>query len=473
MYAKDIDEYNETIISHDTQKHLLNLLYNQSKWWYYFQKYVLRTNSVSKLKVKEVDHFIMTTQVKTKLTKEQKKAMYENGLYCEGASLYMFEKMFEYVPEFKFYALYQKHLPRLVHLPIEYTDRYEYGWIYKHSFQFYIRFYNTMVLRFNHSKIKDVLDHLSQYPLIRFRIYQSQNHIIAFVTNESLSYTDSKMSYDMGSDPYYAIHSRHHGYVLFTQIHSHRMYEFIMDLNVLHPNSADCMKDIKVFEEKLGLDQAYHDTINDQLFYDSYLNTMKQLAYKPCPYSDQELRKFIFNKHGINYDTVVNCSPGVIPLVNGPQRCIYTDTDYFVGVEMKNNTYYVCYKDILMIDIDFKYGPIDITGLPFRKTDSYLVQRSANGYHIYVTNRRFDLTSKEAIDYMIEFKSDITYIMCCYIKKGTTVRVNRKHKDEDPKIYETMSTINQDLVDPTIIERIRVQIKYIREFQDQFIHDVN
>ena len=113
----------------------------------------------------------------------------------------------------------------------------------------------------------------------------------------------------------------------------------------------------------------------------------------------------------------------------------------------------------LIIKIIIFWG--DLSGIS-AKTATLTVLRSNNGYHIFVTNRYFDYKDKSTIDYLIDFKCDINYIICCYIR-GFSVRISKKSVEESDELYDLIYESSSEAIDD-IIELIDYQKDLIKIF---------
>jgi hypothetical protein len=125
-----------------------------------------------------------------------------------------------------------------------------------------------------------------------------------------------------------------------------------------------------------------------------------------------------------------------------PQRLLIDENDYYVGVDLNTNTYYICYRNLMMLDIDrYKQDAgtdtlNDIKSkVAARPELAFRIYESRNGYHLFVLNRGFDYTSDEAIRLMWELGCDYHYIVYSHLR-GWSVRLNKKAGEEDrEKLY--------------------------------------
>ncbi|CAH6419110.1 Hypothetical protein HVR_LOCUS304 [uncultured virus] len=119
-----------------------------------------------------------------------------------------------------------------------------------------------------------------------------------------------------------------------------------------------------------------------------------------------------------------------------PQRLLVDHEDYYIAVDMFTNTYYICYRDLMMIDIDrYKTENNNDTledikiKLSFHPELFFRIYASRNGYHIFVINKSMNYRSDDSIKLMSELGCDFYYIVYSYLR-GWSVRLNKKKGEE-------------------------------------------
>lgn len=130
-----------------------------------------------------------------------------------------------------------------------------------------------------------------------------------------------------------------------------------------------------------------------------------------------------------------------------PQRLLVDNDDYYVAIDLFTNTYYICYRDLMMIDIDrYKHidkdnQDIDILDEIKNKLKKYTefffrIYASRNGYHIFLINKSMDYKSDQSIQLMSDLGCDFYYIVYSYLR-GWSVRLNKKKGEESTDILYT------------------------------------
>ena len=72
-----------------------------------------------------------------------------------------------------------------------------------------------------------------------------------------------------------------------------------------------------------------------------------------------KFRKFVLDKIGYTYNAILKIQYIMRSGMLRPQRLIIDSTDFYVACDMLTNTYYICYKYLMMIDVDFYKLPVN------------------------------------------------------------------------------------------------------------------
>lgn len=139
-------------------------------------------------------------------------------------------------------------------------------------------------------------------------------------------------------------------------------------------------------------------------------------------------------------DDVVNLAHRFIQGVKRPQHLIKTREDYYIARDTLTNTVYICFQNLLTIDIDKDIGDDNIIEQFSRIPETFRIYRSKRGYHVYCTSRIFQYRSKESVDFMLNNNSDAYYCVYSYIR-GYCTRLNNKFENCGEKIYEYIGKV--------------------------------
>lgn len=183
---------------------------------------------------------------------------------------------------------------------------------------------------------------------------------------------------------------------------------------------------------------------------------------------DKEYNEFMFydvSDHSI--DGIIKASPYFLQGVKRQQYLIKTHPDYYIARDIKTNTVYMCYKNIMMLDFDKDNLTIDtlLDNLP--NDMSFMIYKTERGFHVFCVSRKFDYRTRETVEFMHKYKDlgiDIDYIRFCYIR-GFSVRLNKKFNGENKDNYSFIITTNQELVDNNLKKLVELHIKECKKYE--------
>jgi hypothetical protein len=133
-----------------------------------------------------------------------------------------------------------------------------------------------------------------------------------------------------------------------------------------------------------------------------------------------------------------------------PQRLLQEDPDWYVAQDLNTNTFYICYRTLLMIDIDFYKDSEKImiddpnNAIKVQKRQAEILDRledyallndlrfrifrTRNGIHVFLVSRTGVYTNLADIKMMLDLGSDFFYAIYSHIR-GWSVRLNRKARE--------------------------------------------
>lgn len=167
-----------------------------------------------------------------------------------------------------------------------------------------------------------------------------------------------------------------------------------------------------------------------------------------------------------NADTVITSAPFLLQSIKREQELIETNKDYYVARDILTNTYYICYNNVLMLDVDTTSNIDDVLTKLEQETDKcFSIYKSHNGYHIFCLSHRFEYRDKSTCEFMLKYDCDFYYTVYTYIR-GFSVRLNKKFtENENEQLYEFVGYVgNKDNIDVKlkrlVQKHIDLSIKY-------------
>lgn len=215
-----------------------------------------------------------------------------------------------------------------------------------------------------------------------------------------------------------------------------------------------------------------------QLFHRSFMDILQgkdplETIYNNLKRMSPEMLNLDYNILPKTPETVIRIAPLLLSKIKRPQILIDSTPDYYVAKDTQTNTIYMCYRDVLMIDIDLKHNPnvtqSDITQ-HFSNIQGYCfkVYKSERGYHVFCLNKRFEYRDIETVKFMIDNQSDFYYCVYSYIR-GFSVRLNPKFKDQVGKcIYTLVDTVGDvNLIDEFISKLVDKHVEYAKKYTEE------
>lgn len=220
------------------------------------------------------------------------------------------------------------------------------------------------------------------------------------------------------------------------------------------------------------LNEVYEEEADEE--YESKLDEMKIALFK---LEKDEKRKTL--------EGVLLAKAKAKHLMAKPQRLLHDHDDFYVAVDIQTNTYYVCYRNLLMVDLDYykdsekiNFDDPDYESRTKKreqelidKIDDYAlardlrfkIYRSRNGIHAFLVSKEADYTYNPDLKIMLDLDCDFGYIVYSSIR-GWSVRINRKEKE-----YEMKYTYIQDAGDvrelPHLVQLVDLHLNLLDTFK--------
>lgn len=216
------------------------------------------------------------------------------------------------------------------------------------------------------------------------------------------------------------------------------------------------------------MSEEFHKTFLDILFGKDLLDKLYNKIKNNVDF------KFNFDLLPKNADTVEKIAPFLLQKMKKEQELIKTDKDYYIARDLHDNTIYICFKELLMLDIDMEKNSnnfLEINSLKSHFLDhndsSYRIYGRKNeineycSYHVFCTNKKYEYRNKNTISFMINNFSDFYYNVHSYIR-GFCTRLNNKFVNNSK--YEFICTINEEFEDYELVELVKLHEELIDKY---------
>jgi len=186
--------------------------------------------------------------------------------------------------------------------------------------------------------------------------------------------------------------------------------------------------------------------------------------------------KFNFNLLPKCSDTVEQIAPYLLQSMKKEQELIDTTKDYYIARDLIDNTIYICFKELMVIDIDVDetstFNSIDkiikhfseIPNSSFRIYGRKDEENNFCAYHVFCTDKKVVYRDKNSIQFMITNFCDFYYTVHSYIR-GFCVRLNNKFKTANE--YEYICTIinGQEEEDQDLVKLVKLHESLIKKYK--------
>jgi len=209
-------------------------------------------------------------------------------------------------------------------------------------------------------------------------------------------------------------------------------------------------------------------------FYASFLN-LSNIPKHEKELSQPSYRQFLIGKVGKTIPLIKTLAPSLQKTVIKPQRLHRDDVNYYIATDMMTNTYYICYRTLLMIDIDYyKHEKQRSKDELLTMIDNYCDQHkdyrffiysTRNGLHVFLVSHHMDYKSVQALQIMIDLDCDFYYVVYSYIR-GWSVRLNKKKNEEDDQLYHFITDLGHGKIDPLLLKLVNLHINLVGVFKD-------
>lgn len=212
----------------------------------------------------------------------------------------------------------------------------------------------------------------------------------------------------------------------------------------------------------------------DDTFYNIFLKEIVQHTFKEDRrIRDSSFRKFLVQKKGQTLETLHLLRESLAVTIQKPQRCLYDELDWYLAIDTYTSTFYVCYRDLMMVDIDYGKGNTYETSeevLAMLRTYAEAhtevlmdVYASGKGVHVFLLHRNYDYHRDSDLQVMLDMGCDFYYTIYTSLR-GWSVRVNAKVGETQP-IYRSLGRIGTGTPIPQLESLVKLHLNFLLTFQ--------
>jgi hypothetical protein len=205
-------------------------------------------------------------------------------------------------------------------------------------------------------------------------------------------------------------------------------------------------------------------------FHQTFLNILRGND----PLQNNQLNThFDFNVLPKTPQTVAKIAPFVTnKLMKNEQQLIETHDTFYVARDTCTNTVYMCFKNLLMLDIDEVGDEATANHLSrlSASPEKFVVFQSNRGLHAFCVSKAFEYRNLETIQFMIDHGADFYYTTFCYVR-GFCVRLNKKMSEPAEKpMYVRLGYIGNGNVVQELESLVNKHVEYCRVYSTSSIN---
>lgn len=214
-------------------------------------------------------------------------------------------------------------------------------------------------------------------------------------------------------------------------------------------------------------------------FFESFLTNIQQSETKlDKRLTASDFRDFIIQKEGKNINTIKLFKNSIISTMRKHQRCLLDENNYYLANDVNTNTYYICFKDLMMIDLDFKDKNKDksLEDLLKNIEDFCLtnpeflfdVFKSNNGIHAFAIHKAYNYNDDNTLQIMLDLDCDFYYVIYTAIR-GWSIRLNKKKTEinKTDNMYQYIKRIGTGKLDKNCEKNVSIHYNSMLLFQNK------
>lgn len=159
--------------------------------------------------------------------------------------------------------------------------------------------------------------------------------------------------------------------------------------------------------------------------------------------------------------------------ITKPQELLFDNQSYYIAKDVYTNTIYMCFRDLLIIDLDIHKVQGDITlnlsdfnNIPEHVFDVY---KSKNGYHVFCVSHKYPFGTEDSFQLMIKYQCDYYYACYSYLR-GYCVRLNKKMQEYISKnrtsTYSFVGRFGKGAIDKNLVYLVDLHKQYSLQYEN-------
>jgi hypothetical protein len=198
--------------------------------------------------------------------------------------------------------------------------------------------------------------------------------------------------------------------------------------------------------------------------------TYNEMIFNKLPWFPGIMFTKDFDTHFMTTETISHLAEITKQQIVRDQIVLEDEEDYYVAKDTSSNTLYICFRNLLMLDIDGVENVKEVTVKlqEFCETNRdhlFHIYESRNGLHIFCVSHKKDYTNLNDIDFMLKHNSDFFYTLYAHVR-GWCVRLNKKKNEPKKSITKFIRSVGYGKVCEELISLMKVYNGYVLKYRD-------
>lgn len=217
-----------------------------------------------------------------------------------------------------------------------------------------------------------------------------------------------------------------------------------------------------------------------QYFLDSTINKTFTNAL-----ADKEFFEHFKDDMLADYNNIFKYEKNLRQMTKKPYYLLHSEKDLYVGRETFGNVWYMCFRNLMMVDVDLGDDKEDLSeaviadykqflqeycDLPENADKLFMLFRSKRGIHNFLVSHKKEFNDLESLKTMLELKGDAFHSSFSFLR-GYCCRLNKKNKNDLDNVYDFIGYVggsNNPKPLKSLMRQVMLHLDVIPYFEGHF-----
>lgn len=217
-----------------------------------------------------------------------------------------------------------------------------------------------------------------------------------------------------------------------------------------------------------------------QYFLDSTINKTFTNAL-----ADKEFFEHFKDDMLADYNNIFKYEKNLRQMTKKPYYLLHSEKDLYVGRETFGNVWYMCFRNLMMVDVDLGDDKEDLSeaviadykqflqeycDLPENADKLFMLFRSKRGIHNFLVSHKKEFNDLESLKTMLDLKGDAFHSSFSFLR-GYCCRLNKKNKNDLDNVYDFIGYVggsNNPKPLKSLMRQVMLHLDVIPYFEGHF-----